>query len=1029
MPLPPSPLRAPGLLRRTLPVLLPLAALALQALLWPWLKPSAWFLFFPAVFFSARLSGPLGGLAATALSAGLAWLCFIEPSAPPGNPAPWITTGLFLLAGFLASLSQTRLERSQSKHAEIRAKARTIERALDEFRKAEKRLRKSEARLQQAHDRFTAALETAPVVVSEQDLELRYTWIHNPALGDRAEEIIGRTEYDLCERAEDAERLTALKCRALETGATQRAAVPLLSQGSLRWYDLAAQPLWTDGAPSGVICAAMDITERKEAEERARRDELRLRLALEAAYLISFEWDIPRDEVRRYMSSDLALATTPENAPVNFASVLEIVHPEDRALFKAQVEAALASADGHYESEFRIVHPDGKVAWLYERGRVERDAQGRPARLIGVSQDFTGRKQAEAALRESEERLKLFIEHAPAALAMFDRDMRYLAASRRWITDYRLEGQPVIGCSHYAVFPELPEDWKAAHRRALAGEVVASEEDYFERQDGTVQWQRWETRPWRAADGSVGGIVIFSEDISRRKQAEVALRQSREDLDRAQEVGRIGWWRLDTQRDVLTWSDQTYRIFGVPKGTPLSYQSFLERVHPDDQQYVVAQWQASLQGKPYDIEHRIVVDGRVKWVRERAYLEFGPDGQLLGGFGITQDISDRKQHEAALRASEDALREADRRKDEFLATLAHELRNPLAPIRSALEVLRRMDGTGEDAKRMRGMMERQVDHLVRLVDDLLEVSRISRGKVELRKQPIDLAEVVQQAVETSLPSIKAGGHTLDIALPGEALRLDADPVRLAQVCANLLNNAAKYTEPGGRIWLKAERQGGEAVVSVRDQGVGIPPEMLPKVFELFAQVDRNLGRAQGGLGIGLALVRSLVELHGGQVEARSEGPGRGSEFIVRLPLADSPAATEAGPDCAAAAITPARILVVDDNQDAADSLGLLLEAIGAEVRVVYAGAQGLLALAEFRPDAVLLDLGMPGMDGFETARRLRLSPEGRAAKLVALTGWGQEEDRRRTREAGFDHHLVKPVGLEELQALLAWLEQAGSPGA
>ena len=381
-----------------------------------------------------------------------------------------------------------------------------------------------------------------------------------------------------------------------------------------------------------------------------------------------------------------------------------------------------------------------------------------------------------------------------------------------------------------------------------------------------------------------------------------------------------------------------------------------------------------------------------------------------------------RSHMAEQQRAEDALRDADRRKDEFLATLAHELRNPLAPIRNALQILRLAGTSQAVVERVRGMMDRQVDHMVRLVDDLMEVSRITRGKIELRKQRVDLATVVRNAVESCQPLIDNAGHQLELELPNEPLVLDADPVRLAQVFGNLLNNAAKYTREAGRIWLCVARENGSAVVCVRDTGMGIAPEMLPRVFDMFTQIDSTQRHSQGGLGIGLTLVRSLVGMHGGTVSVHSDGPGEGSEFRVRLPLAAVEEGRDPTPAQAAAAHRPPqalRVLVVDDNRDAADSLGLVLRLSGAQVHVVHDGAAALEALPHFRPALVLLDLGMPEMDGYEVARRIREELLQRDVSLVALTGWGQAEDRHRVREAGFDHHLVKPTDFESLQAVLA----------
>jgi two-component system, sensor histidine kinase len=371
------------------------------------------------------------------------------------------------------------------------------------------------------------------------------------------------------------------------------------------------------------------------------------------------------------------------------------------------------------------------------------------------------------------------------------------------------------------------------------------------------------------------------------------------------------------------------------------------------------------------------------------------------------------------------LQQADRRKDEFLATLAHELRNPLAPIRNSLHIVRRAGEDHPPTARVCEIMERQVNHMVRLVDDLLELSRITRGQIELRREAVELAAVLRAAVETSQPLIQAAGHRLELELPERPMWLDADPVRLSQVFSNLLNNAAKYMEDGGLIRVRASVAGGVVAVSVADQGVGIDADMLSGVFEMFTQGEPSR-RSRDGLGIGLTLVRSLVRMHGGEVEASSAGRGRGAEFVVRLPMVESPAQHRA-PRTATAAAEPLRqrVLVVDDNHDAADSLGLFLELLGAEVTVAHDGATALQRVAELEPRVLLLDIGMPGMDGHEVARRIRSERRYDDLVIIALTGWGQEKDRRASREAGIDHHLIKPVDLPQLQSLLATLAMPG----
>jgi len=379
------------------------------------------------------------------------------------------------------------------------------------------------------------------------------------------------------------------------------------------------------------------------------------------------------------------------------------------------------------------------------------------------------------------------------------------------------------------------------------------------------------------------------------------------------------------------------------------------------------------------------------------------------------------QHEMAeRRGAEEALRLADKRKDEFLATLAHELRNPLAPMRNALRILDVAGGDAHATQRARDMMERQLLQMVRLVDDLLDVSRITTGKLALRIERTDLATVVRNAVDTARPFLDARGHALVVRLPPDPVHLDADPTRLAQVFSNLLNNAAKYTNPGGRIVLSAAREGDMVRVAVTDNGIGIAPEMQSAIFDMFTQVDRSLERTHAGLGVGLTLARRLIELHGGTIEAHSDGLDRGSEFVVKLhaaPAASTPDG-DARDDGAMGPVHGHRILVADDNIDFAESFALILRMLGNEVRVVHDGAQALTEAAAFEPRFCFLDIGLPKVNGYDLARRLRGSPQTRSATLIAVTGWGQDKDRQRAQQAGFDHHMVKPVDPQEIETLL-----------
>jgi PAS domain S-box-containing protein len=501
------------------------------------------------------------------------------------------------------------------------------------------------------------------------------------------------------------------------------------------------------------------------------------------------------------------------------------------------------------------------------------------------------------------------------------------------------------------------------------------------------------------------------------------LRESESRLKAMFENAAVGIAEVSSEGRFALLNDALCRLLGERRDILLG-TSIVDVAHPDDREDLQARLARLMDGGADQIvtEKRLIRhDGETMWVKLTAAL--ARIGGERGSYAVMviEDVTEQKHAEAD-------LREADRRKDEFLATLAHELRNPLAPIRNSLHIFKLAGIQDPTVARVTDMMERQVAHMVRMVDDLLEVSRISRGKIDLRKERVELAAVLRNAVDTSLPLIERGKHKLAVDVPDDPIVLDADPVRLAQVFANLLNNSAKYTPEGGEISIGVRVEGGMAAVTVKDNGEGIPPAMLSRVFNMFTQVNTG-ARAQGGLGIGLTLAKTLVHLHGGTIEAFSNGTGNGCEFRVRLPVVEHEAAVEtvAAPDLQGAALR--RVLVVDDNHDAADSLGMLLQFLGAEVKVVHDGPAALEAVREFKPAVVLLDLGMPGMNGLEVARRMREDPQANGTTLVALTGWGQREDRRRTREAGFDYHLVKPADVGTLQSILSMRESSEGESA
>jgi len=520
-------------------------------------------------------------------------------------------------------------------------------------------------------------------------------------------------------------------------------------------------------------------------------------------------------------------------------------------------------------------------------------------------------------------------------------------------------------------------------------------------------------------------VAAHLEMARLRRETSRELQESHDRFEALFNAAPIGVYLVDSDLRIVQVNPMARPSFGdieARLGRDLIGSDFVEVIHilwpPAYADEIVERFQNTLRtGRPYYVPERIEerLDRKVKEYYEWRIHRIALPG---GRRGVVCYFSDISRHVLARLA----LADADRRKNEFLAVLAHELRNPLAPLRSALHVLKLAHGDSAAREDARRMMERQLLLMVRLIDDLMDMSRINRGKVELRRERVALGEAVRLAVETSRPEIEARGHTFTIEMPAEPIGVDADVNRLAQVFSNLLNNAAKYTEPGGQVALVVEQQGGEAVVRVRDTGVGIPSEMLPRVFDIFTQVDRSLEGAQGGLGIGLSLVKGLVEKHGGTVEAKSDGPGRGSEFVVRLPApaADLPGTNRRLP--AVAGPAPARrVLIVDDNRDAAVSLAAMLDFMGNVTRTAHDGLEALDVAEAFRPDLVVLDIGMPRLSGYDTARRLREKPWGRDLVLVALTGWGQDEDRRRSRDAGFDSHLVKPIEPGAMERLLAGL--------
>ena len=651
----------------------------------------------------------------------------------------------------------------------------------------------------------------------------------------------------------------------------------------------------------------------------------------------------------------------------------------------------------------------------------------------------------------NEERFRHLVEATPALAWSADADGRVTYANKRLFeytglaADHDVEDWARVAL-HPDDYPRRDDAWRKAHEDGGAFELEAR----IRRHDGAYRWFLLRVLPLRDAAGSVVEWFGSGTDIEERKRSEANLRFLADAGAALAEIGdpdgtlmRIAqlavphfadWSEVtvlepdgETRRLVAThWDPQRARLAEELERRFPSGDSSASRqvVRTGESIFAPHVSDEMLREAARSPEHLAMI--RELGLRSYLCVPMRTNGRMRGSLAFATAESGRTYTEFDLEAAKElgrraaialenaelvrALKDADRRKDEFLAVLAHELRNPLAPVRNAIEILRSTPATTPQLQWTQDVIDRQVRQLSRLVDDLLDVSRIARGKIELRMQRVEIGEAVRIALESSRPLIERGGHELTVQLPVEPVRVDADLARLAQVLSNLLNNAAKYTRAGGHIWLCAERSASHAVIRVRDNGIGIRPAMLTHIFEMFTQLPGSSLHSQGGLGIGLTLVRRLVELHGGSVEAHSEGIGKGSEFVVRLPLAPVESTNDqhaAQPD-ADRDPDPRRILVVDDNRDAADSLCMLLKARGHEVRVAYDGLEAVGAAVAFRPEVVLLDIGLPKLSGYEAARRIR-EAGGAGTLLIAVTGWGQEEDRRRAREAGFDHHLTKPV--------------------
>lgn len=944
---------------------------------------------FPAVAAVVWRSGPLPAIAATATGYVLSDLLFIAPAAVPARAAGLavysVSCGLLVWFG----------------HA---------------LHRATRRAREGESLL-------LVTLASIGDAVLATDTRGCVTYLNRVAeslTGWTLKDAAGRPLDEVFRIVNEKTRLPVENpvTRALREGVTVGLAnhtVLISRDGTERPIDDSAAPIKDDaGRVSGCVLVFRDVTERRRAELALSRSERELADFFDNAS-VGLHWTDADGRIVRVNQAELDLLGRTRDEVVGRAAAEFHV---DGTLAR-EYGRRLAAGESLKDAPAQIRRSGGRVrdVLLHSSPLFE---DGRFVRSRTFVQDVTDRKRAEAT-RALLAGIVAASDDAIVSKALDGTIQSWNASAERL---FGFTADEAIGQSiNLIVPPELRDEERRILERLRGGGRVDHFETVRVAKDGRQLDVSLSISPLFDDSGNVVGASKVARDIGERKRAERALRESEERFARfMQHLPGLAWIK-DLDGRYMFANDAALRAFG--KSRDALYGRTDDEVFAPD---VAAQFKqndlrALELGSIQMVETLWHPDGVLHHSIVSKFPITGEDGRFMLVAGVAIDITERKR-------AEDALQEADRRKDEFLAVLAHELRNPLAPISNSLEILRRSAGDKALVLQARETMERQLTQLVRLVDDLLDVSRITRDKLELRKTRVALQSVITQAVETCRPLIDRARQRLEVEVPEAPVYLDADPSRLTQVFSNLLDNASKFTPSQGRIALRAVQNDGQVEVSVKDSGIGIPADQLTTVFDMFKQVAHPSKRGEGGLGIGLTLVRRLVELHGGTVLAGSEGPGRGSEFVVRLPLGvgDTSAPGAAGRGRELPQMRALSVLVVDDNSDSAESLALLLSLSGHRTMVVQDGIAAVEAAERSRPDVVLLDLGLPRIDGFEVCRRIRAQAGGRQMTIVALTGWGQDEDRRKTREAGFDAHLVKPVDYDALMHLLATDVARGSAG-
>ncbi|CAN7336462.1 hybrid sensor histidine kinase/response regulator [Massilia sp. LjRoot122] len=878
------------------------------------------------------------------------------------------------------------------------------------------------------------------------DFTLFYNDAYLPLLGDKEARALGRPLAEVWAEAWESVGSYVQRAYDGESFMFENYAVMAERHGRREqaWFTFSYSPVRDEaGAVCGVLGTVIEVSDKVRALARHKEAEEHLALSLEASGNIG-TWSYDLDTAATFVDERFARLFQVDAALAREGTELvrftDMIHPDDRPAVLAAIDHAIIT-DSRYDVEYRIPQRSGVDVWVNARGKVFANPETGGRRFAGVAVDITERKHAEeariasereavaASLRadESARRLDVLLDAAPVGIIYVDPAgclLKANAANRQiWGSYPQSESM-----DEYA---EWKGWWPAGSPRAgqrlqvhewpisrvLRGEDQAAGVVEIEPfgEPGLRRTILVRAAAIRDRDGVLLGAVAANMDISAQVEAERAMVESEAKFRViADAIPQLAWSAgAGGTNDYLNarWLEFT----GLP-AERIAGNAWVDIIHPDDLPALLAAWRNSMAtDEPFEVEHRLVHhSGDWRWMLNRALPLRDAAGKATRWMGTLTDIHDKK-------AGEEELRAQARRKDEFLAMLAHELRNPLAPISNAAQLL---SMAALDPQRVRQSSEviiRQVRHMTSLVDDLLDVSRVTRGLVELERERVDIKSVLASAVEQARPLIEARGHALDQHLAPGRCWVHGDRIRLVQVVVNLLNNAAKYTAQGGRIALSVETGDAGVTITVRDNGIGIDRAMLPHVFGLFTQAERTPDRSQGGLGLGLALVHSLVQLHGGRVAAHSEGLGKGSSFTVTLPVVDGAAGTatdEASAAAPAAALAGRRILVVDDNVDAALSLADVLRSLGHTVATAHDAHDALAQARHAWPDVFILDIGLPDIDGYALARRLRDDARGRPAVLIALTGYGQAHDRVLAKTAGFDQHFVKPVDLAKLAEIV-----------